>query len=230
MLKKKLTLLIAAIAVATAAGNATAADLTTQNGFDAFSKDIGRAAAYRAAAPADPLGLTGFDLAIEATSTKVDGTDVVFPKARFQKGLMLGLDIAGYYSSLPTSQITGISSDATAYGVALSYAFLNDDKDDFMSLALRGSYTSLDIPNAIKTTTTGVDLTASKKLVLLSPYAGVGMVNISSTGGTGPFSASSSATRTFVGANLNLKIMDIAYEVDTTDGVQSQTLKMGFRF
>jgi hypothetical protein len=228
MLNKKLIQLMASIVIATAACNAGAATLTTQVGFDAFSRDIGRATTYRAAAPADPLGLTGFDLAIEATSTKVDGTDVVFPKVRFQKGLILGLDIAGYYSSLPTSQITGISNDATAYGAALSYAFLNDDGDDFMSLALRGSYTSLDVPGAIKTTTTGVDLTASKKLVLLSPYVGVGMVNINSTGSS--FSATSQATRSFVGANLNLKIMDIAYELDTTDGVQSQTLKLGFRF
>lgn len=213
------------------AGSANAVNLGTQAGFDTFSKEVGSAMVYRAVAPADPLGLVGFDVAIEATNATIDGTSVIIPKAKFQKGLPGKFDIAGYYTMIPTSAVTGVSKDGSAYGVALSYAIWKGGVAK-PALAIRGSYTMLDIPSVMTVNTTGVDLTISKGFVLLTPYAGVGIANISSTdkSGAGMSGYNAQASRYFVGANLNLKIMDIAFESGKTGDSNFTTFKLGFRF
>ena len=187
---------------------------------------------YRGVAPADPLGLIGFDVAVEATSASFGGDTVIIPKLKFQKGLPANFDIAGYYVPLPTGGVTGIGKDGSAYGIALSYAIW-DGEGVKPALAVRGSHTSTEIPGIITTTTNGVDLTISKELLLLSPYAGVGMAQYDSSGngtGGGPYSTNGQLTRYFVGANLNLKIMDIAVEVGKAGDNNFTTFKLGFRF
>lgn len=206
--------------------NAMAVDWASQAGFNAISQDLIRATTYRSVAPSDPLGTTGFDVAFEFSQTSVDGSDTVLPKLKFQKGLPFGLDIAGYYSQVPTSSVLG--ADTTFYGAALSYAIL--DNDNFMQMALRGSYTTMELPGFYQGTTTGLDLSISKEFLLIAPYVGVGIVNATSSGGTGPFNYDTQLTRYFVGANINLKFMDIAYELDNVGGVGVQSLKFGFRF
>lgn len=213
-----------------------AVDLTTQAGFDAFSGELGGAMLYRALAPADPLGLIGFDIAVQGTTAKFGGQDVIIPKLKFQKGLPGNLDISGYYVPLPTGGVAGVGADGTAYGAALSYAIWEGGVAK-PALAIRGSYTATDIPGVIAANTMGIDLTISKGILLLSPYAGIGLVNMSTTdssgtgcGGGGCSSYSSQATRYFAGANLNLKIMDIAFEVGQTGDNQFTTFKLGFRF
>lgn len=210
---------------------AHAVNFGSQAGFDSFAEDVGAASVYRAVAPADPLGVIGFDIAVEATQSTIDGTSVIIPKLKFQKGLPGNIDIAGYYTVLPTSALTGISSDGTSIGVALSYAIWEGSTVK-PALAVRGSYTTLDIPNAIAVNTTGIDLTISKGIALLSPYAGVGLVNMSGTDNSGAGNAGYSGqhSRYFVGANLNLKVMDIAFETGNTGGHAATTIKMGFRF
>lgn len=210
--------------------SAHAVDLSTQAGFDTFSSEVGAASLYRAVAPADPLGITGFDIAVEATTASIDGTSVIIPKLKAQKGLPGNLDISGYYTMIPTSGITGVNKDGTAYGVALSYAIWEGSTTK-PALAIRGSYTTLEVPGVIAVNTTGVDLTISKGITLLTPYAGIGMVNMSSTDKTSTVSDySGQATRYFLGANLNLKIMDLAFEAGKTGDSQFTTVKMGFRF
>jgi len=213
-----------------------AVDLTTQAGFDAFSNELGGATLYRAVAPADPLGLIGFDIAVEGTNASFGGQSVVIPKLKFQKGLPGNFDISGYYVPLPTAGVTGIGADGTAYGAALSYAIWEGGVAK-PALAIRGSYTSTDIPNVITSNTMGIDLTISKGIVLLTPYAGIGLVNMSTTdssgsgcGGGGCSGYSAQASRYFVGANLNLKIMDIAFESGKTGDNNFTTFKLGFRF
>jgi hypothetical protein len=225
---KKLLLIITLLGFA---GTANAAvDLTTQPGFDTFSNELGGALAYRAVAPADPLGIIGFDIAVEGTNASFGGDSVIIPKIKFQKGLPGNLDIAGYYTQLPLSSI-GASGDGTAYGVALSYAIWEGGVVS-PALAIRGSYTNADIPGVVGATTTGVDLEISKGFPIISPYAGIGMVNIgtSDKSGNGNTDYSATETRYFAGANFNLKIMDIAFEVGKTGDNNFTTFKLGFRF
>ena len=58
------------------------------------------------------------------------------------------------------------------------------------------------------------------------------MVNIGTTDKSGNGNADYNATETryFAGANFNLKIMDIAFEVGKTGDNNFTTLKLGFRF
>lgn len=209
--------------------NATV-DLTSQAGFDTFSDEIGSALVYRAVAPADPLGLIGFDIAVEGTTASFGGDSVIIPKLKFQKGLPGNFDIAGYYTQLPLTSV-GATGDGTAYGVALSYAIWKGGPVS-PALAIRGSYTNADIPGVVGATTTGVDLEISKGFVLISPYAGIGLANINTTdkSGNGNNGYNSQVTRYFVGANLNLKIMDIAFEAGKTGDNNFTTVKLGFRF
>lgn len=202
----------------------------TQSSLDTFNMEFGGATLYRAVAPADPLGLIGFDIGVEATSVTIDGQSFFIPKIKFQKGLFAGVDISGHYSQIPTSGITGISSDGTMYGVALSYAIWEGGPGS-PALALRGSYTSAEIPLVASTTTYGVDLAISKGLGPLTPYAGIGLVQLNTTDDSGGgLTSSSQQNRYFYGFNLNLVFMDLALESDTMGDVQSYSLKAGFRF
>ncbi len=215
------------------AGQAYAIGLPwTQNGLDNFNTDFGIATQYRAVASAEPLGLIGFDVSIEATSATIDGTTVVIPKVKFQKGLFAGFDISGYYSTIPTSGITGIGSDGTMYGIALSYALWEGGAAK-PALAIRGSYTQAEIPSVVSTTTYGVDTTISKGLGPITPYAGIGLVQMSSSDldGVGTvFSASSQQNRYFYGFSFDLLLLNLTLESDTTGGIQTYTVKGGFRF
>jgi hypothetical protein len=212
------------------AGTANAAvNLGSQAGFNTFSNELGSALAYRAVAPADPLGLVGFDIAVEGTNASFGGDSVIIPKIKFQKGLPGKLDIAGYYTQLPLTSI-GAAGDGTAYGIALSYAILEGGVVS-PALAIRGSYTNADVSGVIGATTTGVDLEISKGFPIISPYAGIGLVNINTTDKSGTWNDySAQETRYFAGANFNLKIMDIAFEVGQTGDNSFTTFKLGFRF
>lgn len=225
----KLIPLIASILIA---GEALAGHIPwlSQADFDQFNTEFGGATQYRAVASAEPLGLIGFDVSIEATSATIDGTTVVIPKVKFQKGLFAGFDISGYYSTIPTSGLTGIGNDGTLYGIALSYAIWEGGAAK-PALAIRGSYTQAEIPSIVSTTTYGVDTTISKGIGPITPYAGIGLVQMKSTDlvGTG-FSASSQQNRYFYGLSFDLLLLNLTLESDTTGGIQTYTVKGGFRF
>src|SRR6266511_6144994 len=91
--------------------------LTNQNEFRALSEDLGAALSYKPLTPTAPLGITGFDLGIAATSTKLqnssvfttagggDHSSVIVPSLRLNKGLPFGIDVGVMYSSVPSTNI-----------------------------------------------------------------------------------------------------------------------------
>jgi hypothetical protein len=206
--------------------NAIAAP-TSQAQFDALMDEFGVITSYRAVAPAAPLGIIGFDLSLEATSGTYEGNSVILPKIKFQKGLIAGLDVAGYYSA---GSIPGESASATAYGAAITYAIL---KGGVASPAwnVRGSYTSLEIPNVVSTTTTGIDTSISKGFGPVTPYVGVGTFMLNGTDLTGNFFNKYDATKTryYYGVSLDMLAFNLTFEGDNTDGTNSYSAKIGFR-
>src|SRR5512143_1315421 len=84
--------LFAAVVLVSAAIPAMAAsDLNTlynlnQSDFRALSEDLGAALSYKALAPAEPLGITGFDIGVELTATSLEHSQV-FDKATNGSGL-----------------------------------------------------------------------------------------------------------------------------------------------
>lgn len=223
----KKRLIPVAVALVGASSVAHAAPPASQAAFNNLMDEFGVLTEYRAVAAAAPLGIVGFDISVEGTSGKFQGNSVVLPKLKFQKGLVAGLDIAGYYTSIgiPTTGVTG-----TGYGAALSYAIW---KGGIASPAwnVRGSYTSYEVPGYLKATTTGLDTSISKGFGPISPYAGIGFVQLngSDLSGSGFSDYGKTRSRYFYGLAFDLTAFNLTVEADNTGGTNSYSLKMGFR-
>lgn len=201
--------------------------------FRALSEDMGGALSYKGVTPAASLGITGFDVGVEVTSsqlqntaafqkaTNTTNTSVLVPKLHVAKGLPLGFDVAAFYSAIPT---TGIS----LYGAELRYAVI-DGGLTMPAVGVRGSFSKLAGINNWSFDTKAVDVSVSKGFAMLTPYAGVGSVWTNSSY-TGLNSESFRKNKMFLGANLNLGLANFAVEYDKTGAVPSYSAKLGFRF
>lgn len=157
-----------------------------QSSFKSFSHQAGAAISYKNTAPAEPLGLTGFDIGVELTAVDIKkdadfwqaafGNDapsfLLLPKLRARKGLFWGIDVGAMYSYVPDSNIK-------LYGFEVSKAILEGSAVT-PALGIRGSYTKLAGVNDLDLQTAGVDATLSKGLLILTPYLGAGAVYVNS--------------------------------------------------
>ncbi len=241
---KKLLALLCTLGIAQPA---MAANITTlgqlgQAEFRTLSEDLGAALSYKPITPTAPLGTTGFDMGIAVTQTNMSKSSQLWskitnggstvdklylPKLYIAKGLPLGIDIAAFYSKLPSTNIS-------LYGGELRYAILPGGVTQ-PAIGIRASYTKLNGVDQLALDTKGLDISISKGFASFTPYAGIGQVWVNSTGnvtGTGGVTLSEKFTqnKTFVGANLNLLTTNIAAEWDKTGGTKSVSLKLGFRF
>lgn len=226
---------------------AAAADISTmqnllQTEFRLLSEDLGSALSYKPVTPAEPLGITGFDLGIEFSSTDISkssaalakasgGGDtintLIVPKLHIAKGLPFGIDVAAFYSAIPTTNIK-------LTGAELRYAIIEGGVA-LPAVAIRGAMTRLSGVEQLAFDTKSLDVSVSKGFAMLTPYAGVGQVWVNSTASVAGVSGvvlaeSFTQSKVFVGANLNLGLTNFALEGDKTGGATSYSLKMGFRW
>lgn len=206
-----------------------------QTEFRDLSEEIGLALAYRPLAPAEPLGLLGFDIGIEVTAVKIDHdqtfwTEVspdapsylAFPKLHAQKGLPFGIDVGLVYTKVPSSNIGMLGGE-------VKWAILKGTIAT-PALALRGSYTTLFGVDNLDVSTYGADLSVSKGIGPFTPYAGLGEVWINSSTDALPLADESiSATHGFIGAKLSLLLLSIAAEADFA-AVPSYSLRLNLSF
>ncbi|HEX5338801.1 MAG TPA: hypothetical protein VFW53_10235, partial [Gallionella sp.] len=102
---------------------ASAADISTmqnlaQSEFRLLSEDLGSALSYKPLAPAEPLGITGFDLGLAVTSTDISKSSaalakasgnsspissLIVPKLYVAKGLPFDIDVAAFVSAIPST-------------------------------------------------------------------------------------------------------------------------------
>jgi len=157
-----------------------------KSGFESLTKDFGTAIGYKNLAPAESLGVTGFDVGLEMSATSIDknsthwqsafGKDapgyLVVPKLRVRKGLPLGIDVGAIYSYVPGSNIK-------LYGVELSKSIIEGGIAT-PAVGVRTTYTKLAGVNDLGLQTYGVDASVSKGFLMLTPYAGVGMLWVKS--------------------------------------------------
>ncbi|GAB1232747.1 hypothetical protein [Ferrigenium sp. UT5] len=208
-----------------------------QGEFRGFSEDLGSALSYKGVVPAEPLGITGFDLGLEVTQTSLAkskglwskvGTrnidNLYVPKLHVTKGLPLNIDVGGFFSAIPS---TGIK----LYGGELRWAIL-PGSTTLPAIALRGSLTKLSGVNQLSFDTRGVDVSISKGFAMFTPFAGVGQVWTRSNpdASTTLSKETFSKNKYFVGANLNLGISNLAAEYDKTGSADSVSVKLGLRF
>lgn len=216
-------------------------DITTlgalsQAEFRNLSEDLGSALSYKPVTPAEPLGVSGFDLGLEVTSTdmkksepswvKATGSslsNLYVPKLHIAKGLPFNLDIAAFYSSIPSTNIK-------LYGAELRYAILEGGVT-MPAVAIRGSYTKLSGVTQLSFDTKGLDISISKGFALFTPYAGIGHVSTNSTPNvSGLVAESFSQSKVFGGINMNFGLTNFALELDKTGSANSYGAKLGLRF
>lgn len=217
-------------------------DGLTQSMFKDLSEQIGLAVAYRPLAPAEPLGLLGFDLGLEVTAVKIDNDAqfwqlvnndlpryLTFPKLHAQKGLPFGFDVGLVYTKVPSSNIA-------MYGGEVKWAILKGTVAT-PALALRGSYTTLSGVDNLDVSTYGADLSISKGFGPFTPYAGIGQIAIntssralSSAGGGAVLQDESiSATHGFIGAKISLLMLSFVAEADFA-AVQAYSFRINLSF
>jgi len=158
-----------------------------QDTFNSLVKEVGTMTAYRALAPAEPQGVTGFDvgvaaslveidsdlwaLAMDASTTDFEGQDyLAVPTLRVRKGLPFGIDVGASYAQVP-------DSDVEIIGAELQWALLEGSVAT-PAFALRGSWSSLEGVDDLSISTYAADAVLSKGFAMLTPYVGIGVVAV----------------------------------------------------
>ena len=205
----------------------------SQAEFANLAKDFTAVASYKSVAPAEPLGIIGFDIGANLSTTRLehsgiwkkagfDHSSVYMPSVRVQKGLPFNVDIGASVTAVP-------DSDIKLVGAEIKYAIVPGGAAT-PAVAIRAAATRLSGVDQIDLDTRSVELTVSKGFLMLTPYAGVGKVwgsvtpNVSNLRKEKP-----DANKVFVGLNVNMGLMNLAAEADRTGDNQTVSLKLGFR-
>ncbi len=232
------------------AGNAFALDDIkfstgmTQDLFKKFSEEIGVALTYKPVSPAEPYGITGFDVGLELSAINVDDKYwnqalknqdvpgyVLIPKLHVIKGLPFGIDVGAVYSQVPGSNIK-------YYGGEIKYAILQGSAVT-PAVALRGTFTKLAGVEELDLSTYGAEATVSKGFgvgVKLTPYAGAGVNWIKSTpqayakNTLGLKEESFAKTKLYVGARFNILLLSVTAEAEYNTVTPVYSLKAGLSF
>jgi hypothetical protein len=226
----------------TLASNLTAWQTAGQSGYHSLVEEFGAALSYKPVTPAAPLGITGFDIGLEASSTDMSTSaksawqtltattapTFVVPKLYVAKGLPFDIDVAAFYSAIPTTSIT-------LSGAAISYAIIGGGIA-LPAVTIRGAYTSLGGINELSFNTRSLDISISKGFLGFTPYAGAGEVWVSSST-SNAYAQQANITsegfnqpKLYVGLNINLGLPNFAIEADTTGGISTYSAKLGLRW
>lgn len=206
--------------------------------FEDLSRQVGLAISYTPLAPAEPLGLLGFDIGGEVTAVRIDANSdfwkkavgktpphyLVFPKLHAQKGLPLGFDVGLVYAKAPGSNVGLIGGElkwAVLKGTVVTPA-----------VAVRGDYTKLIGVDDIDMKVYGADVSISKGVGFVTPYAGIGKVWIRSEEKSNLVNLDKvnlSETKGFLGAKISLFVISFVAEADFSK-VPSYTGRLNVSF
>ncbi len=157
-----------------------------QSEFNEFVKDFGTALWFNPMAPAETLGVMGFDVSIESSFTDVGSEKsywkkvfsngdtysyIPVPRLHVQKGLPFNIDIGAMYVAVPDTNIK-------IWGIEAKYALLEGTVVT-PAISVRASYSRLQGVDELAMDTKSLDLLISKGFLMFTPYAGVSLVKIS---------------------------------------------------
>jgi hypothetical protein len=211
----------------------------TQAQFRVLAEDLVMALSYKAVSPAEPLGVTGFDVGVGLSVTETSGgvwklatgsgTDYLpMPRVMLQKGLPFGIDVGGFYAAAPGSNIK-------LWGGELKYAIL-EGGTVMPALAVRGAITGMSGVDDLDLETQSLELVVSKGLLNITPYGGIGQiwssVTPSSTSSLGlPLRKESpSMTRVHAGLGFKVILVNFAVELDHTGDSFGASTRFGLRW
>lgn len=152
----------------------------SQTQFKTLATDLVSALSNKSLTPAEPLGITGFDLSVGLSVVQTDSdlpwsittgsnqSYLAIPRVAIHKGLPLAVDVGGFYATVPG---TGIQF----FGAEIKYALL-EGNFALPAVAVRGAATRLSGLEPLDLDTRSVELLVSKGLANFTPYAGVGRV------------------------------------------------------
>lgn len=213
-------------------------DALSRDEFESLAENLAAATHYKSLSPGEPLGLLGFDVGIELSSTSIDDSSlfdrasdgdfgygsVLVPRLHAHKGLPFGLDIGASIGQVP-------EADLSLIGVELRYSIVEGGVAT-PSVGLRGSYSRAIDPESIDVDSAALELTISKGLLMLTPYAGAGLVrsDVEAIDVERLGEESVDQSKLFVGLNVNLATLNVLAELDRTGGHTSVSAKVGLRF
>lgn len=209
-----------------------------QQDFKDLSKEVGFGLSYFPLAPAEPLGIAGFDIGVEVTAVDINENRSYWkkmgnfpgmlpvPKLHAQKGLPFGIDIGAIYSKIPDSNIQLIGGEvkwAVLKGTIATPA-----------IALRGDFTKLIGVENLNLQTIGYDASISKGIAMFTPYAGVGQVVINSEAknlltGVALNKETITETKYFVGVKTKMLLLTVTAEADFAE-IPAYSLRVGMGF
>lgn len=195
------------------------------NEFGTIVREAGMFSAYRGVAPAEPEGITGFDIGVEASFVELDsdwvkafsGKDapdyLAVPRLHVRKGLPFNLDVGASYTYIPESDIRVIGGE-------LQWALL-EGSTATPALAVRGHYSTLQGVDEVDLSSYGADAVLSKGILIFTPYIGAGVVQIDGSyqGSDAILKAnlkdqSFTESRVFGGVQIGLGIINFTADVE----------------
>lgn len=207
-----------------------------QDEFAGLSDDLNAILAYRGVQPAEPLGIIGFDVGVEATYIDVEsrsawqtatGDDLSgVPVARIavNKGLPLGFDVGAFYSTVP-------GSNARLVGGQLRYAIVEGGVVT-PAIGVRAAVTRLEGVDDLDGDTRSLDVSISKGFGPVTPYAGYGKVwgKFTPAASTGLQPVEPEENRAYAGVRFSLLVLQISVEAEKMGERTGYTAKFGFGF
>jgi len=213
-------------------------ELLTQDQFDELSENVAAATQYKGITPTEPLGIIGFDVGLSVSYTSIeideifdlasagdfDVAGIALPRLSIHKGLPFGLDVGASISAAP-------GTDIQVLGAEVRYAILEGNVA-IPAVGVRASYSTVSGVDEIDLDTLGLDISVSKGFLLLTPYAGVGILRTTATPNGAPNleEETFSQSKVFAGLNVSLGLLNLTFEGDRTGDHTTGSLKAGFRF
>lgn len=210
----------------------------SQDDFNQLSENIAAAAHYKGVTPPEPLGLLGFDVGLSLSYTTIevdqifdDASDgdfdvagIALPRLTLHKGLPFGFDVGVSASGAP-------GTDIQVLGAEVRYAVLEGNVA-LPAVGIRASASMLQGVDEMDLQNLGLDISVSKGFLLLTPYAGIGIVRSTATPNDAPSLQEETLdqNKLFAGLNVNLGLLNMTFEADKTGDYTSGSAKAGFRF
>ncbi len=211
----------------------------TQDEFKSFAREMGTALWFSPGAPAEPLGITGFDISADVILTDINSSEpywqnmtigrpdsyLLGTRVHAQKGLPFGVDVGVMWADFR-------DTNGGAWGVEAKYALL-EGSTVMPAVTIRGSYSKLTGVDDFDMNTMGLDLMVSKGFLFVTPYGGVSLVKIDASSNVpamGLHSVNETLTQVYGGVQVSpLPFLVINGEVVVGE-VKQYSLKAGIRF
>ncbi|MCF6323341.1 MAG: hypothetical protein L3J89_03295 [Gammaproteobacteria bacterium] len=209
-----------------------------QTTFNTLVEELGTAVAYNSVAPAESMGITGFDIGVVIGGVELDSTvwsqvvsdgsapsSLIVPKLIVRKGLPFGVDLGVSYVSVPGSNVT-------IMGGEIRKALL-EGSTVMPAISLSLHTASLSGVDDLDISTYGFDVGISKGFAMFTPYASVGQVWFDGSENTTLLTLqdyNESTTRSSVGVKIGfMPIMSLTLQADMAK-TNSYNMKLSLDF